>query len=163
MQFSGSHRIEATPEEVWALVTDPPVVASCVPDVQSLEVTSPETFKAVVTAGLGPVRGKFAFDVRWVELDAPRVARLSAEGKTPGSAVSMDASMTLTPVGDRATDLAWTADVVVRGMIASVGARLMNGFVEKQTEQFFGCLSGKVAEGASTAPADEPARRAASM
>jgi carbon monoxide dehydrogenase subunit G len=145
MQFSGTHRIEATPQEVWDFVTDPQGVSSCVPDVQSIDPISPSQFKAVVKAGLGPVRGKFNFDINWKELDEPKLARMSAQGKTPGSAVTMDTVMTLTPLdGGSATELSWTADVVVHGMIASVGARLMNGFVEKQTEQFFGCLSGKV-------------------
>ena len=145
MQFSGAHRIEATPQEVWNFVTDPHGVSSCVPDVQSIETISPEKFKAVVKAGLGPVRGKFNFDITWKEMEEPRVAKMSAQGKTPGSAVTMDTVMTLTPLdAGAATELAWTADVVVHGMIASVGARLMNGFVEKQTEMLFDCLSKKV-------------------
>ncbi|MFM9106408.1 MAG: CoxG family protein [Chloroflexota bacterium] len=148
MQFSGTHRIEATPQEVWNFVTDAQGVSSCVPDVQSIETVSPEQFKAVVKAGLGPVRGKFSFDVHWKEMDEPKLAKMSAQGKTPGSAVTMDTVMTLTPLdGGAATELTWTADIVVHGMIASVGARLMNGFVEKQTEQFFGCLSSKVKGG----------------
>jgi carbon monoxide dehydrogenase subunit G len=35
-------------------------------------------------------------------------------------------------------------DVVVHGMIASVGARLLDGFAKKQTEQFFGCIRSKL-------------------
>jgi carbon monoxide dehydrogenase subunit G len=53
--------------------------------------------------------------------------------------------MDLAPAGDDETDLAWSADVVVHGMIASVGARLLDGFAKKQTEQFFGCIRRKMA------------------
>jgi carbon monoxide dehydrogenase subunit G len=107
-------------------------------------VVDPAHFRAVVRAGLGPVRGKFSFDVTWQELDAPSHARMSAQGKTPGSAVTADSSMDLTESPDGETELAWSADVVVHGLIASVGARLLNGFAEKQTQQFFECLRARL-------------------
>jgi carbon monoxide dehydrogenase subunit G len=108
--------------------------------VESLEVIDPSRFKAQVRAGIGPVRGKFGFDVAWRELTQPSRARMTAQGKTGGSAVTVDSTMDLANAGDGETDLAWSADVVVHGMIASVGARLLDGFAKKQTEQFFGCI-----------------------
>ena len=65
---------------------------------------------------------------------------MTAQGKTGGSAVTVDSTMDLSEAGDDQTDLAWNADVVVHGMIASVGARLLDGFAKKQTEHFFGCI-----------------------
>lgn len=144
MHFAGSERLRGTREQVWALVTDPNAVARCVPGLERMEVVDPSTFKAVVKAGLGPVRGTFSFDVSWKELRAPEHARMAAQGKTPGSAVTVDSSMDLDEVGEGETELSWSADVVVHGTIASVGARLMNGFVEKQTQQFFACLAGRL-------------------
>jgi carbon monoxide dehydrogenase subunit G len=140
MRFSGTERIPAARERVWQFLTDPAAVAQCVPDVDSLEVVDPSRFKANVRAGIGPVRGKFGFDVTWKQLDAPSHAHMTAQGKTGGSAVTVDSTMDLSDAGDGQTDLAWNADVVVHGMIASVGARLLDGFAKKQTEQFFGCI-----------------------
>ena len=65
------------------------------PDVDSLQVVDPTHFKAAVKAGIGPVRGKFGFDVAWQELDEPSRARMTAQGKTPGSAVTVDSTMDL--------------------------------------------------------------------
>jgi carbon monoxide dehydrogenase subunit G len=146
MRFSGSERIPASREQVWRFLTDPHAVAQCVPDVDSLDVVDPARFKASVKAGIGPVRGKFGFDVTWQELDEPNRARMTAQGKTPGSAVTIDSTMDLAPAGDGETDLTWSANVVVHGMIASVGARLLDGFARKQTEQFFGCIRNKLTE-----------------
>jgi carbon monoxide dehydrogenase subunit G len=144
MRFSGTERIPAARERVWQFLTDPQAVAQCVPDVESLEVVDPAHFKAQVKAGIGPVRGKFGFDVAWQELTAPSRARMTARGKTGGSAVTVDSTMDLAAAGDGETDLAWSADVVVHGMIASVGARLLDGFARKQTEQFFTCIRTRV-------------------
>ena len=144
MRYSGTERIPASRERVWQFLTDPASVAQCVPDVEGLEVVDPSRFKATVKAGIGPVRGKFGFDVAWQELTEPSRARMSAQGKSGGNAVTVDSTMDLAEVAPDATDLAWSADVVVHGMLASVGARLLDGFTRKQTEQFFGCIRSKL-------------------
>ena len=54
--------------------------------------------------------------------------------------------MDLNEVGENGTELAWNADVVVHGMLASLGARLLDGFARKQTEQYFGCIRSKLSE-----------------
>ena len=146
MRFSGTERIPASRDQVWQFLTDPDAVAQCVPDVERLEVIDPSRFKAEVKAGIGPVRGKFGFDVIWQELIQPSRARMTAQGKTGGSAVTVDSTMDLTEAVEGETDLAWSADVVVHGMIASVGARLLDGFAKKQTEQFFGCIRNTLAK-----------------
>ena len=144
MRFSGIERIPASRQSVWQFLTTPDAIAQCVPDVESLEVVDPSRFKATVKAGIGPVRGKFGFDVTWQELTEPSRARMTAQGKTGGSAVTVDSTMDLADASEDQTDLTWSADVVVHGMIASVGARLLDGFAKKQTGQFFSCIRNKL-------------------
>ena len=146
MRFSGTEKIPASRAQVWQFLTNPEAVAQCVPDVESLEVVDPSRFKALVKAGIGPVRGKFGFDVTWQQLDEPSHARMSAQGKSGPNAVTVDSTMDLTETADGETELAWNADVVAHGMIASVGARLLDGFAKKQTEQFFGCIRNRLSE-----------------
>lgn len=146
MRYSGTETILAARERVWQFLVDPEKVARCVPDVESLEVVDPEHFKATVKAGIGPVHGKFGFNVTWQELTEPCRAHLTAQGKSGGNVVTVDSTMDLNEAGKNETELAWTADVVVHGMLASVGARLLDGFTKKQTEQFFGCIREKLSE-----------------
>ncbi|MFN8593616.1 MAG: carbon monoxide dehydrogenase subunit G [Thermomicrobiales bacterium] len=140
MRFEGTERIPAGREKVWKFLTNPEAVSRCVPDVERLDVVDPTHFKAQVKAGIGPVRGKFGFDIAWKELTEPSRAQMAAQGKTPGSAVTVDSTIDLAETGANETELTWLADVVVHGMIASVGARLLDGFAKKQAEQFFGCI-----------------------
>jgi hypothetical protein len=146
MRFTGTERIPASRQKVWQFLTNPEAVVRCVPDVDGLEVVDPSRLKAQVRAGIGPVRGKFGFDVAWKELREPSHAHMTAQGKTPGSAVTVDSTMDLAETGAEETELTWNADVVVRGMIASVGARLLDGFAKKQAEQFFGCIRKQLSE-----------------
>ena len=93
---------------------------------------------------MGPVKGRFVFDVTWLELEPPTRARLQARGKLPGSAVDMVSSMSLAAAGDGLTTMRWESEVTVRGMLASVGARLLQGAAEKTTNQMFDCIRNKL-------------------
>jgi carbon monoxide dehydrogenase subunit G len=52
--------------------------------------------------------------------------------------------MTLREAGAGATTMQWSADVVVSGNLASLGARLLTSTAQKMTAQFFTCLQRKL-------------------
>jgi carbon monoxide dehydrogenase subunit G len=37
MQFTGEFTVDAAPEDVWAVVTDPDVLVDCIPGAESVE------------------------------------------------------------------------------------------------------------------------------
>ena len=80
----------------------------------------------------------------WLERDAPARARFQARGKVPGSAVDMDATMDLSDADSGTTSMHWQSEVKVSGMIASVGARLMQTTAEKMTNEMFDCIRQKL-------------------
>lgn len=151
MRFEGTVEISAPRDRVWSFVTDPALISTCAPDVQHLEVLEPGHFKVVVRAGVGPIKGTFKMDVRFTELRAPERAEVLARGQAPGSAVEMRSTMDLRELAGGRTAMAWTSDVTVTGMIASVGARLMQGAADKITQQVFACVKAKLEPAATPA------------
>lgn len=151
MQFQGNVMIEAPRERAWDFLTDPRQVTQCAPDVQSLQIVDDDRFTVVVRAGVGPVKGTFTFAVTWLERQEPAHARVQARGKIPGSAVDMQTVMELTDLDDGRTLLHWAADVAIRGVIASVGGRLIQGAADKITQQLFACIKAKLEAPASAA------------
>jgi carbon monoxide dehydrogenase subunit G len=145
MRFEGTLDIAAPRDRVWAFLTDPKQVTACAPDVQSLDVSDPTHFKVVARAGVGPIKGTFAMNVEFTDLRAPEHAGVLARGQAPGSAVEMRNTMDLA-ANDGRTTMRWASDVVVSGMIASVGARLMQGAADKITQQVFACIKAKLEE-----------------
>ena len=143
MRFEGTLDIAAPRERVWQFVTDPLAVSTCAPDVQSVEVIDPKHFKVVVRAGVGPIKGVFAMNVEFTDLREPEHAGVLARGQAPGSAVEMRNTMDLA-AHDGRTTMHWASDVVISGMIASVGARLMQGAADKITQQVFSCIKTKL-------------------
>ena len=138
MRFEGTVSINASRQKVWDFLTDPNKVAGCAPGLEKLEILEPgQRFRATTSIGFGTVKARFVNEVEWVEMDAPNFARMKAHGTAPGSGVDAESSMRLTDAQGGATDLAWTADVTIVGMIASLAARLMGGVTKKLTAAFF--------------------------
>ncbi len=144
MEFSGSQTIGAPIGKVWAFLFDVNNVAACAPGFQSMEELGEEHWKAIVAVGLGAVKAKFTMDVTRPEQQEPEHMVVKARGKAPGSAVDMTGDMRLASVDDQHTRMDWKATAVVSGTIASVGARLLSGTVERLTGQFFDCLKAKL-------------------
>jgi carbon monoxide dehydrogenase subunit G len=149
MEFSGSVDIPATRERVFAFVTNPDKVASCGPGVESVEVVDPTHFRAKAKVGVGFITARFVVDLEIAEQTPPEMAVIKAHGQAPGSAVDGLGRMNLvegpTP---GTTTMHWGAEVNISGMIASVGARLIEGTANKMIGQTFDCIRAKItAEG----------------
>jgi carbon monoxide dehydrogenase subunit G len=149
MDFKGDVSIRAPQETVWAFLTDPHQVTQCAPGLQSVDIVDDDRFKCVVRAGIGMIKGNFAFDIEWLERDAPNHARMRANGKIPGSAVAMDNVMSLEDDGNGGTMMHWSSNVRVSGTIAGVGARLMSGVADRMTRDVFSCVKSKLETPAS--------------
>ena len=144
MEFSGTQTVAAPIEKVWAFLMDVNNVAACAPGFQSLEVLGEEQWKAVVAVGVGAVKAKFTLNVTRPEMREPEHMTMKGRGKAPGSAVDLSGDMHLSTVDKGNTQMDWKATVVVRGTIASVGARLLQGTAERLTGQFFNCIKTKL-------------------
>lgn len=147
MHFEGTVSIKAPREAVWAFLTDANAAAQCAPGLESLEVADETHFSVVVRTGVGPVKGRFTFNVTWLELSEPTRARFQARGKLPGSAVDMESSMNLSESDGGTTTMEWLSEVKVNGLLASVGARLMQGAAEKTTNEMFECIRHRLESG----------------
>ncbi len=144
MEFSGNQTIATPVEKVWNFLVDVNNVAACAPGFQSMKELEEEHWEAIVAVGIGAVKAKFTMDVTRPEMQAPDHMVVKARGKAPGSAVDMLGDMHLTALDDEQTRMDWKATAVVSGTIASVGARLLSGTVERLTGQFFDCLKTKL-------------------
>ena len=149
MEFSGSVEIPATRDHVFAFVTDPNRVGACGPGVESLEVIDPTHFRAKAKVGVGFITARFVVDLEITEQQAPDMAIIKARGQAPGSAVDALGRMNLVDGPEPGTTtMLWAAEVNLSGMLASVGARMVEGTANKMIGQTFDCIRAKiVAEG----------------
>jgi carbon monoxide dehydrogenase subunit G len=146
MHFEGTFSVKSKAAEVYGYLLDPNKLASCLPDLQQLDIKSTDEYVAVVKAGVSFIKGDFTMNFRVVEKNAPNHAKLTARGSGMGSTVDLEANMDLSESGGQ-TSIRWSADAKVGGRIASVGQRLISGQAEKIVKELFSCIQGKLESG----------------
>lgn len=148
MEFSGAVDIPATREAVFAFVTDPNRVGACGPGVESIEIIDATHFRAKAKVGVGFINARFVVDLEFTEQQAPDMAIIRARGQAPGSAVDALGRMNLVDGPEEGTTtMLWAAEVNISGMLASVGARMIEGTANKMIGQTFDCMRAKIVAG----------------
>ena len=144
MQFSGSVEIKAPRDAVWAFVIDPGQVGWCGPGVESIEALDETHFKARAKVGIGVISARFVVNLELGDVEPPDRAVIKASGQAPGSAVDGTGTMRLSGPATGPTTMDWSANVLVSGTIAGLGARFIEGFANKQIAQAFDCIRAKL-------------------
>lgn len=81
MEFDNSFEVALGADEAFAVLTDIPRIAGCVPGAALTEVVDARTYKGRIAVRLGPVALSFAGTVTLEEIDPHgRTARLTAKG-----------------------------------------------------------------------------------
>lgn len=141
MHFDGTFNVKAPKEKVFSIIMDPNQISKCMPDLQKLEVKSPEDFTATIKAGVSFIKGDFVLRFQTVEKTPPTHAKMVGHGTGIGSTVDIDMLLDLSDAADGGTSMKWSADAKIGGRIASVGQRLLSGQAEKIIKQLFDSLN----------------------
>jgi len=150
--------VKASPDEVFALVTDVPRVVGCVPGA-SVEGSDGDTYRGGVKVRVGPISAAYAGTVRFLDVDREkRHLRMQARGaETKGSG---DAEAEITLDIEAAPDgalLRLSTDLVVRGKIAQFGKGAIATVSDKLLKQFADNLAALLQAPVATQPATSPA------
>jgi len=145
VNLDGSAVLSAAPEQVWAVITDPAVLARTIPGCLSLEQVGEDSYTMVVAAGVGAIKGKYSGEVRLSDLTFPSSYVMHASGSGGPGSVRATVQITLAP-SDAGTQLTYSADAVVGGAVAGVGQRMITGVAKKMAGQFFSAVDKELVE-----------------
>ncbi len=158
MDMTGSERIAAPRERVYAALNDPEILKAAIPGCEAIEKTSDTEMTATVVTKVGPVKAKFQGAVTLSDLDPPHGYTISGEGKGgPAGFAKGGAKVRLEEDGG-ATVLHYEVKADVGGKLAQLGSRLIDGTAKKLSGEFFSRFAELVAEPqaeAAAAPAAE--------
>ena len=144
MNLDGSAVLSAPPERVWAVITDPAVLARTIPGCESLEQVGEDEYKMKFWVGVGAIRGTYAGEVRLTDKDLPKSYVMHASGAgAPGNARAQ-VTINLEPAGDGKTTLTYSADAVIGGPVAGVGQRMITGVAKRMAAQFFAAVDDEL-------------------
>lgn len=136
MHLEGNFRAKSPQDRVYAFLLSPEDLSACIDDPHTIQVQDADHFKGTIKTGIGFIKGTFNLTAGIVERSPPGRARLKVQGSGMGSGFDIDATMDLSEA-DGMTTVRWAADVRMSGPIASMGARLMQGTIDKKSSAFF--------------------------
>jgi uncharacterized protein len=143
MKLSGQYILPAPPAKVWALLTDPVRLAKLLPGCERLDPDGPDRFKAAVKFGLAAISGKYAGTLEFSEKHPNKSMRMKMTGKGIPGFVDGSGRVELAEKEGQ-TELRYSGDAQVGGMIASVGQRMIEGAARKIVDQFFSAAADEL-------------------
>ena len=142
MKIEGTQNLSVPPEQVYALLISPEVLARCIPGCESLEQTGENSFTASMKVGVGSIKGTFKSTVRLEDLKPSEHFRMVVEGKGAPGFLKGSGNLDLKADGT-GTVVSYEGDIQVGGTIASVGQRMILATAKMMAGQFFTCLEAE--------------------
>lgn len=145
MRYEGSFDVPAKPPVVWKIITNPQKFAKAIPDLKSLTVKDPTSFLAEFKVKLGMVGGTIKMDFKFEELNEPHHLKVSGRGSGVQSTVDLKIDLNLAEK-DTGSNISWVADLTVGGLVASIGARLIESVTKEKVNEIITKLKKVIEE-----------------
>jgi carbon monoxide dehydrogenase subunit G len=140
MKVTGSAVLHASPDAVYAALTDPAVLSSTIPGCESLTALGDDRYQMTVTAGVASIKGSYDGEVSLHDKQVPSSFVLRAKGAGAPGTIAVTVPVTISDVGDGTSRLDYDADAIVGGMVGGVGQRMLTSVSKKMAGQFFGAV-----------------------
>lgn len=136
MELDGTFTARAPRERVYAFFLDPDQLSPAIDDEHTIIAVDADHFKGTVRSGIGFIKGTFTWSAEVAERKPRERARIKVHGSGMGSGFDIDATIEMSEA-QGVTTVRWHANVLMSGPIASMGARLMSGTIDKKSAAFF--------------------------
>jgi uncharacterized protein len=141
MKLEGKALLPGAAELVWDLFNDPVAVAKLLPGCELLETDAAGRSHVNMKFGVAAISGNYAGWFELSEKQQPRSMRIRLEGKGSPGFVSGSGEICLAEkrLGEKQvqTEVEYSGEAQVGGMIASMGQRLIEAAARKILQQIF--------------------------
>jgi uncharacterized protein len=139
IRIEKTFQVQEPLESVWKFISDPRKVANCLPGAQITEAVDDRTFKGVIKVQVGPSVTDYKGQVHIERLDDQK-HEIELVGKGQDVRGKGSASMKMTgkvqSLPDGSTEVASVAEVNVVGLLAQMGARMIQEVSNKIFAEF---------------------------
>ena len=133
--------MDATPDRVWRCLHDPEVLSRCIDGCESVTRLDDNSYDAVFTLKLGPIRAHFHVSIDVANVDPPTRYRLAGSARIGSvEAGHGHASVNMRDSGGR-TRLVFVADLVLKGHLEKIGASMLRKRGQVHVDKFFESLN----------------------
>ncbi|NPV56454.1 MAG: carbon monoxide dehydrogenase subunit G [Anaerolineae bacterium] len=146
MKLEGEHLFKGPIQDVWEMFLDPDVLGKAIPGVESFVRIDETHYEATMNIRVGPVSGKFDGSVGMEDVVAPESCTLVVEGRGAAGFVKGVGYIRFADVGDQTTQMTYTGDANIGGVLASVGQRMIDSVVKAILKPAFVMFDESLAE-----------------
>jgi 2-furoyl-CoA dehydrogenase large subunit len=149
LRGEGEAVVKASAQQVWDMLLDPNTLAAVIPGCHGVDKISDTHFRADVTIGIGPVKGRYRAEVKLSDLDPPKAVTLAGHAEGGLGFGNGEGRITLQPASNGGTVIHYAYEASIGGKVASIGGRLLDGAARVIIGQFFAALARQAGGGAS--------------
>jgi carbon monoxide dehydrogenase subunit G len=135
LHLDGTRTINADIADVFARLTSPDFIAASLPDSEEARVTGPDDVQARMKVRIAVVSSTLNVKMTIADRSPPTRARLLATASGSGSSMKIDSLFELS--GPRPTEMKWSADAEITGVMAGLGSTLLRGYASKKVGEIF--------------------------
>jgi len=153
VKISGNYTINATQIQVWTALNDIEVLARVVPGCESLAEVGENQFEGTIKIGIAGIKGVYSGKIRLEDVNPPQSYKLVAAGKGSNGVVDGVGFIELEPLEGGKTNLKYSGEAQIGGMLASVGQRLIDGASKQLIGQALKALEQQILQRIPAEPA----------
>ena len=135
MKIEGEYVFDGQREDLWKLVRDPEVLATCLPGSQNVQKVSDNEYKGEIKIRIGPISGAFAGQIFVTNEIPPVSCTLTVEGTGKIGFLKGVGNIDMTEQDESKTLMKYTGEVQIGGKVASVGQRLFDSVSKGMIKQ----------------------------
>lgn len=131
MELKGEFELSTDRHTVSSFASDIDKVVTLIPDVQSSERVSDTSARLTVKLSQGAIKGKFKLLVEITGKGNDEKVGISAKGSGTTGSLDLKAIFEFFDLGANSTKVKWVVTISIGGLIAAMGARVINNTAEK--------------------------------
>lgn len=139
IEFEDAVVMETAKDDLWSSISDPEVLATCVPGAERIERLSERTYTVAITRGLSHLTISLEGEIELVEMDEPDWIVASGSAYDPRTHSDFEglAAMEMTPADDGAIELAYRAELTFTGGAASLPTSIVDRIIKSDVDAYF--------------------------
>ncbi len=149
MKVEKKFTVNAPIEKVWSVLTEPQLIAQCIPGCEAVEQVEDNKYKATVRVEVGPIKTAFKLDIVEIERQEPHYTIYDTSGDEGGRASSVKAKskLSLTATNNDQTDVQVTSDFNIVGRLGKFGSGMMNKIIDSLSADTISAICAYIERG----------------
>jgi carbon monoxide dehydrogenase subunit G len=137
LKISGKYALKADPKVIWDMMLEPRILERITPGIKKLETIGEDEYKAISEVRVGPVKGEFTGNLAVRDKVPEESCLLVVDQKSKMGNVVAEIGMRFMATAAGETEVSYTGEAKLSGMLARMGQRIMSGVVSTLSKQFF--------------------------